>query len=224
MRKVRRNPFGAPPRMRQRRRPLVRVFGMLASAVVVAGLVVTGVILLPRMVTRAADANPNQNCTLIVPANPLSAQGLATPYQLTATDPNDGPCNESNTAQSAFVQGVIYEPSTGAFSVYNPLIIDQGTQPAVAPAVPTLPAGAVVALWFGFNANNLLLRGAQAGTLAQAHCVNGLGQSLFTQMAYCNAVAFFAAANQGIVAHRVMCLTWGKQRMERPARPCAISV
>jgi hypothetical protein len=155
---------------------------------------------------------PDMNCTLIVPANPLSAQGLATPYQLTATDPNNGPCNEANTNQSAFVQGVIYDPSTGAFSVYNPLIIDKGTQPAVVPTAPTLPAGAVVALWFGFNANNLLLQGAHAGTLNQAHCVNGLGQSLFTQMAYCNAVAFFAAANQGIVAHRVHVPALGKAK------------
>src|SRR5437016_2662319 len=32
----------------------------------------------------------NMDCTLIVPPNPLSAQGLATPYQLTATNPANG--------------------------------------------------------------------------------------------------------------------------------------
>ena len=32
----------------------------------------------------AAAATPNPNCTLIVPANPLTAEGLATPYQLVA--------------------------------------------------------------------------------------------------------------------------------------------
>ncbi len=137
------------------------------------------------------------NCTLIVPANPLSAQGLATPYKLVATDPNAGACNEANAAQSAFVQGVIYDPSKGAFSVYNPLIIDKGTKPALAPTPPTLPAGAVVGLWFGFDANNLLLQGAQGNTLAQAHCVNGLGQSLFTQFASCNAHSFLRGRQPG---------------------------
>jgi hypothetical protein len=33
--------------------------------------------------------------------------------------------------------------------------------------------------------------------------MNGLDDSVFGQFAYCNAVAFFAAANQGIVAHKV---------------------
>lgn len=35
---------------------------------------------------------------LIPPKNALSAAGLATPYQLTATDPGVGPCSESNSA------------------------------------------------------------------------------------------------------------------------------
>lgn len=198
--------------MRRRKHRLAVVVGMLVTAVVVAGLAVTAVFILPRLGTHAAGATPNQNCTLIVPDQPLSAKGLATPYRLTATDPADGPCNESNIAQSAFVQGVIYNPTTGAFSVYNPLIIDKGTRPAIVPTVPTLPAGAIVALWFGFNANNLLLQGARANTLAQAHCVNGLGQSLFTQYAYCNAVAFFAAVNQGIAAHLVHVPALGKAK------------
>jgi len=187
--------------MKRRRANLFMLVTTIVT--VVAALVGTGIFLIPRMGTRAADATPNQNCTLIVPNQPLSAQGLATPYQFKATDPAAGPCNEANADQSAFVQGVIYDPTTGQFSVYNPLIIDEGTQPAVMPTVPTLPQGAIVGIWFGFNANNLHLQGAQGNTLARAHCVNGLGQSLFTQFAYCNAVAFFAAVNQGIVAHMV---------------------
>src|SRR5215468_4689996 len=43
----------------------------------------------------APPPDPNTNCTLIVPEDPLSAAGLATPYHLTATDPAMGPCNES---------------------------------------------------------------------------------------------------------------------------------
>src|SRR5438270_12535695 len=47
----------------------------------------------------------NRNCTLIVPNNPLTPQGLATPYQLVATNLADGPCNEINKEDSsAFVQ------------------------------------------------------------------------------------------------------------------------
>jgi hypothetical protein len=71
--------------------------------------------------------------TLIVPKNPLSATGLATPYQLGATDPNNGPCNETNNVQSAFVQAAIFDPANGQISVYHPLVIDAGTKPAVEP-------------------------------------------------------------------------------------------
>ena len=143
----------------------------------------------------AADADPNQDCTLIVPANPLSATGLATPYQFTATQRKAGPCNESNADQSAFVEATIINPATGAVSVYRPLIIDQGTRPGATPVVPTLPRGAVVGLWFGFNAGNLTLRGSGA-----AQCVNGWHGSLFSQVAYCNGPAFFTAANKAISA------------------------
>jgi hypothetical protein len=58
----------------------------------------------PAVAAAATPAVPNPNCTIIVPPNPLTAAGLATAYQLTATDPAQGPCNEANTAQSAFGQ------------------------------------------------------------------------------------------------------------------------
>ena len=149
-----------------------------------------------------AAATPNPNCSITVPANPLTAQGLATPYTLTATDAAMGPCNEANANQSAFVQATIYDPATGALTVYNPLVIDQGTQPAVAPVVPTLPAGAVVGIWFGFDATNLTLADSN-GSLNAGKCVNGLNGSVFTQYAYCNAPAFFTAVNAGIKAGMV---------------------
>jgi len=109
----------------------------------------------------AAAADPNANCSLIVPANPLTAAGLATPYQLTATDPAAGPCNEANAAQSAFVQGAILTRD-GQLTLYDPLVIDAGTQPAAPPAAAQVPAGATVALWFGFNGDNLTLQAAGA--------------------------------------------------------------
>jgi hypothetical protein len=148
----------------------------------------------------AAPAVPNPNCTLIVPAHALSAAGLATPYQLVATDPAQGPCNEANAMQSAFVQGAIFDPATNTISVYNPLVIDKGTNALEPPTKITLPDGAIVALWFGFNGNNLTLQGANGGTLQNAHCTNGANGSIFGQFSYCNAHAFFKAANAAIAA------------------------
>ena len=153
------------------RRRLVIAAGAFVAAVAagIGGAFAFGVIGGSQQIQRTATTD-NMNCTLIVPANPLSAPGLATPYQLTATNPADGPCNEANTAQSAFVQGAVLDPATGQISVYNPLVIDQGTTAAAPPVVPTLPANAVVALWFGFNGNTLSLAGADqvGGTAATA--------------------------------------------------------
>jgi hypothetical protein len=160
-----------------------------------------GVAMLSNLVAQTA---PNPNCTLIVPADALSAQGLATPYQLLATDPSAGECHEANTSQSAFVQAAIFDPASGQISVYNPLVIDEGDVPAAAPIVPTLPANAVVALWFGYNGNVLTLQGAQDGVLDAAGCVNGLPNSNFGQFAYCNAPVFFKAANHAIHAGQLV--------------------
>ena len=148
-------------------------------------------------------AGPDLDCTLTIPNAPLTARGLATPYILSATMPAAGPCHESNSAQSAFVQAAVYDPATGAISVYDPLVVDAGHGAALAPIVPALPADAVVGIWFGYNGNNLTIRSAGGASLAFDHCVNGLGRSDFTQFAYCNAKAFFAAVNVGIAAHKL---------------------
>jgi hypothetical protein len=153
----------------------------------------------PAVAAAADAADPNPDCTLIVPPNPLTAKGLSTPFQLTATDPNGGPCNEANTAQSAFVEAAVFDPATSQISIYHPLVIDQGTKPAVAPVVPTLPANATVALWIGFNGDNLTLASADPHNLWNAHCVNGLPGSIFTQVSYCNAPAFFKLANNAAI-------------------------
>src|SRR5690349_5950604 len=99
-------------------------------------------------------------CALIVPQHPLSARGLATPYQLTGSDVGGSPCHEAESGTAAFVQAAVLDPATGQISIYNPLVIDRGTQPAVAPVVPTLPANAVVGIWFGSNGSVLRLQGA----------------------------------------------------------------
>ena len=143
----------------------------------------------------------NMNCTIILPKDPLTAKGLSTPFQLTATVATDGPCNETNPNQSAFVQAAIIDEETGKVSLYEPLVIDQGTQPAIAPTVPTIPSHAVVAIWFGFNGNNLTQASADsAQNLQEARCVNGGGANagIFGQVSYCNAHEFFRAVRRDI--------------------------
>jgi hypothetical protein len=150
-----------------------------------------------------AAAAANVSCAIVVPANPLTAPGLATPYQLTGPNgmsPAASGCTENNPNLNAFVQATILDPATGKLSVYEPLVITQGTQPAAAPVVPVLPAGAVVTLDFGFNGTNLTLTGATGATLGGARCVNGLNGSIFGQVSFCNGVAFFAAASKAIAA------------------------
>ena len=147
----------------------------------------------------AVPAAPNPDCTLIIPDHPLAAEGLATPFQLIATDPNAGPCNEANTAQSAFVEAAVFDPTSSQISIYHPLVIDNGTRPAIAPVVPVLPANAIVALWIGFNGNNLTLTSADPENLREAKCVNGLPGNTFTQVSYCNARKFFKAADWAAV-------------------------
>ena len=147
----------------------------------------------------AAAAAANVNCDIIVPANPLSARGLATPYQLTGPDgtsPAASGCTMTNAANlGAFVQATILNPRTGALSVYNPLVITQGTTPAVAPVVPKLPRHAIVTIDFGFNGTDLTQVGATPNALAQGNCVNGLG-SVFGQVSFCNGINFFNTALQ----------------------------
>jgi len=170
---------------------------------VILALIAGVVFVLPRLGTHAAGATVNTNCTLIVPPNPLTAQGLATPFQLTATNPKQGPCNESNPNQAVFVQGAVIDPATGQISIYNPLVIDKGTQPAIAPVVPKLPTGGIVALWGGGNDTVTTLRGTQ-GSLQAGNCVNGVNGSPFGQVWYCNAPTFFQAANQAIKAGKLV--------------------
>lgn len=207
MRKLRRSPFSTRPTHRKRFSPLVLV-GMVVSVAI--ALMGAGVFVLPHIGSHAAQA-VNGDCTLIVPTQPLTAQGLATPYQLVATNPDNGPCNEANPNQAVFVQGAVIDPATGQISIYNPLVIDKGTKPAIAPVVPKLPAGGIVALWGGGNDNNTTLRGVN-GSLGQGHCVNGVNGSVFGQVWYCNAPAFFQAANQAIASGKLVPPPIGKAK------------
>jgi len=151
----------------------------------------------------AAGKNAEHTCDIIVPANPLSAQGLATPYRLTGPDgmtPAQSGCEMSNGAKlGAFVQATILDPATGALSVYEPLVITQGTRPDTPDMKlnrPVIPAGAVVTIDIGFNGTDLTQVGATPTTLADAHCVSGQAGSAFGQSSFCNGAAFFSAVRQ----------------------------
>jgi hypothetical protein len=137
----------------------------------------------------AAQAAASTNCTIAVPANPLTAQGLATPWVL-----GDG-CTWANGAtEGAFVEATILAPN-GQVQIYDPLVITQGTTPAVAPTPPTIAAGSQVIISLGFNGNALALVGQGA---AQGNCIDALGNSLINQTPQCNAAAFYRLANAEI--------------------------
>lgn len=137
----------------------------------------------------AAQALASMNCSIAVPANPLSATGLATPWQL-----GDG-CSMANAGtEGAFVEATILAPN-GTLSVYNPLVITAGTQAAVTPTAPTIAAGSKVIIDVGFNGTNLVLTGAGA---RQGNCVDASGQSVIGQVAACNSVSFYNTANADI--------------------------
>jgi hypothetical protein len=130
-----------------------------------------------------ATLTANPDCTLTVPARPLSAEGLATPYVLGSAGQD---CAE-NQNLGAFVQAVILNPATGALSVYDPEVVTAGQAPPVVPPVPHLPSGAVVAIWTGFNGNQLKLEGSGAG-----YFVN------FAQQSYADSPQFFAALRRAV--------------------------
>jgi hypothetical protein len=152
----------------------------------------------PTATATAAAAAANVNCDIIVPAHPLSARGLATPYQLTGTNgqsPAASGCEMTNAANlGAFVQATILNPRNGRLFVYDPLVITQGTTPAVTPTVPTLPRNAVVTIDFGFNGTDLFQVGATPNALQQGNCINGQQGSIFGQVSFCNGVNFFNTA------------------------------
>jgi hypothetical protein len=151
----------------------------------------------------AASVNANSTCDIIVPANPLSAQGLATPFQLTGphgTTPSQSGCEMSNGAKvGAFVQATILDPATGALSVYEPLVITKGTRPDTPNMKlnpPVIPADAVVTIDFGFNGTDLVLAGATPTALTDGHCVSGQAGSAFGSASFCNGANFFTAVRQ----------------------------
>lgn len=145
---------------------------------------------LPSPLTGSEQAQLNNllqtpQCTLDVPADPLSAAGLAQPWFLeNATQA----CAE-NAQTGAFAQATILDPATGQLSVYYPLVVPQGQTPAAPPVVPVLPPGAVVTVWTGFNGNQLKLAGPGAGFFVN-----------FAQQSWAGSPQFFQALRTAVAA------------------------
>ena len=137
----------------------------------------------------ADEAAASTNCTVSVPANPLTVQGLASPWVL-----GDGCTWANGGTEGVFIDATILAPN-GQIQVYNPLVINQGTTPAVAPTPPTIARGSQVILSAGFNGNALALVGRGA---RQGHCIDAYGNSLINQTPQCNAANFYRLANAEI--------------------------
>jgi hypothetical protein len=136
-----------------------------------------------------AEAANSTNCTVTVPDRPLTAKGLATPWVL-----GDGCTWENGDSEGVFIDATILAPN-GQLQVYNPLVINQGTTPAVAPTPPTIARGSQVILSVGYNGNALALVGRGA---RQGNCIDAFGNSLINQTPQCNAVNFYRMANAEI--------------------------
>jgi hypothetical protein len=150
------------------------------------------------------------DCTLTLPQNPLSAAGLATPYELSG-------CDQRQFAdQGCFAEAAILDPANGNLTIYHPLVVNKGDvvgKDFIAPTPVTLPTNAMVAVWFGSNANTLTLAGDTIG------CVDGQGASVFGQVAYCNAPAMFTAAQNAISAGQINIAAPG-QATKAPGQAC----
>jgi len=168
----------------------------------------------------SSSAN-NTDCDIVVPAHPLTAKGLATPYQLTGAaggSPAATGCQMTNSINlGAYVQATILNSQTGALYVYNPLVITAGTMPAVKPVVPKLPKGAIVTIDFGFNGTFLIQKGATLYALQQGNCTDGMPGSPFGQVSFCNGTNFFNTAFRLERAGRLTIPSAGRSRNMVPS-------
>jgi hypothetical protein len=136
-----------------------------------------------------------------VPAAPLTAAGLTTPYVISTLLNSNGTCSQLNPATAVFIEATIVDLNTGKLFVYNPIVVDDPNQ-LNAPIPPiTLPRSFVVGIWFHTNAKSISLLGNNVKT---GQCVMGVPGSNFGTSAYCNAPAFYAAVNKLIDAGTIV--------------------
>ena len=145
-----------------------------------------------------------QDCFLEIPKDPLD-RGLFQPWLLSTNPISDVNCTQTNTDSAVFVEATILDIDTGKFFVYNPLVIDAGTEPAVFPSNGTLPKNNIVIINVGINGNSVTLTSPPGiNTIQEGKCINGIpGGSVFGQVAYCNALNFFKIVNNMIADGKI---------------------
>jgi hypothetical protein len=129
------------------------------------------------------------NCTLKVPRDPLSSRGLQTPYILSG-------CSQS--IEPVFVEAAIIDRNTGRIYIYHPLVLDEGTRPAVPPKRIKIDEDSVVGIWMTSNAPQLHLIGE-----GSEFCINGVKGDIFGSFAHCNAAGFFDCAHSAIAENKL---------------------
>ena len=114
--------------------------------------------------TTTTTAVANVNCDIIVPANPLTAQGLATPYQLTGTggmSPGAVRLHHGQRGEPGRLRpGDHPEHANRAAVRVRPAGHHQGHHPGRRAGGADAAAAYIATIDFGFNGTNLTLVGA----------------------------------------------------------------
>ena len=143
----------------------------------------------------------SQDCLLQVPNDPLNT-GLFKPWFLSTNPISQLPCSQAIIGSEVFVEATIFDITNNSFFVYNPLVVDMGTVPAIPINVGALPQNNIVVIHIGSNGNSVTLTPTidinNINSLFNGNCINGLVNSVFGQVAYCNAFNFFNQVNQNI--------------------------
>ena len=141
----------------------------------------------------------SQNCFLEVPIDPLNT-GLFKPW-FVSSNPNSAiNCTQTDSTKASFVEATIFHTDTNTFSIYNPLVLDKGTNPFIPITTAYIKSTDMVVIHFGTNSNSLELISSSLNfnTLGMGNCITKVNNSIFGQFSYCNAENFFKTVNAKI--------------------------
>ena len=145
-----------------------------------------------------------QDCLLEVPNDPLNT-GLFKPWYVSTNSNSLLPCSQTIPDSAVFVEATILDIDNGKLYVYYPLVVDNGKSIDIPIITSVLPINNIVTIYIGANSDSVtLLSSAYSSvSLDQGNCVNGIKNSIFGQVAYCNAVNFYEKVNllikQGLI-------------------------
>lgn len=136
-----------------------------------------------------------QICGVVVPENPLSYQGLNTPYILKSLNNKTDDCSVLKQRSTVFIEIVIFDIVSSTFYIYNPLVVNDLGQIKNIIKTDQLPVHNVVGIWFGSNDVTFKLLDSN-NSLHFGDCVDGYNNSVFGNFAYCNAKIFFETVDK----------------------------